>query len=117
MFEDFLMSRQHLNQHRAQMLGRDILRAKLHNARSTCFCVSKENPEIEIMREDDCVILPGPFHDFGIGSARIANGGPVRCLKTVFPQEWNPLRRETHIHDNPHATISGTSNSSTRHAA
>ena len=79
--------------------------------------MGKQHAEIEVVCEYNRLILPRPLHDFRIGRVGIADRGPVQSLESSQPEHRNPLRRKIHVDDDFHATGSGTSISSTRHAA
>lgn len=81
------------------------------------FGVGEQNPEVQIVRENHRLIVPGPLHDFGVRCAGVTNLRPMHGLESIIPEQRNPLRREIHVNHEPHVPASGTSISSTRHAA
>src|SRR5437870_6907836 len=99
------------------MRWRNVLGADLDRARSPCASERECDAEVKIVGKYDRSIVARPPHDFFIGCVPCADRRPVYCFKTSLFENWNPVGRQVHIDKHLHAGASGTSTSSTRHAA
>jgi hypothetical protein len=71
----------------------------------------------DLVGDEDGTVLMCPRQDLVIGRGRGADGGPVDSVEPVTRQPVNPAWRQVHVHEQLHGWRSGTSTSSTRHAA
>ena len=99
------------------MTGANILRPHLNHTRTARAAVRQQNPEIQVVGKNDVLVIPRPLHHLGIGRVVSADGRPMSGLEAALAQIRHPLGRQVHVHEELHAAASGTSNSSTRHAA
>ena len=111
------MGAQGTHNDRAQMIGRHVLCANLNDARSTLFAVGKQNAKIKVVREYDAPVVARPLHDLPVRCVVGSHGRPMDRLESMQPKKRRPLGRQVHVDEERHAAASGTSRSSTRHAA
>lgn len=98
--------------------GREnVLRSDLNDAGSIGPQGCQQYTEIQVMSENDPAVRGCEIEDLRVCSPRLTNLRPVDCLESLIGQEAKPQRAQVHVDQEFHAADSGTSISSTRHAA
>ena len=95
----------------------NVLGVDLNDTGTICLRHRQQHSEIQVVRENDPGVGRGEIEDLGISRPRWTNRRPVDCLESLVGQEGNPQRAQDSYRSEIHAAGSGTSISSTRHAA
>ena len=102
-----------------QKLRQYSLPTNLKYARSGRVGQRQNRAEVQIVGKHDMFVFYCPLHDGPVARAWIPYRGPMDCLPSVVIQNGNPIRRQIHVNHelDAHVRASGTSRSSTLHAA
>lgn len=95
----------------------NVLGTNLDDTGLTCPAMGQKRPKVEIVGEDHESVGRSEVHNFGVGSLRMSEGGPVDAIETIIGQKPYPEWAEVHVDQEFHAAGNGTSISSTRQAA
>ena len=107
------------NDNLLQGISKYVLPTNLKYAGSGRVGERKHRAEVQIMGEHGVSVLGRPLHYCPIVGARISDRGPVDRLPSVVVENGYPIGRQVHVNQkvDAHECASGTSRSSTLHAA